>query len=396
MPPLSLLKTRAAPADDFYQALPDFTDFAMVLDPALYRPLPPRWLVGMADVVGSTKAIAAGRYKAVNMAGAAVIAAVSNAIGRMDYPFAFGGDGASFAVAPEHADAVANALAATAAWTKDDLGLSLRVALVPVETVRAAGRDVAVARYAPSPHVSYAMFSGGGLAFLERELKRGTMALEPAPAGTRPDLTGLSCRWAPIVATRGTILSVIVMPDGAIDDGRFRALVDAIFGLLAQAERAGHPVPPGGPPMRWPPNGIDLEARALRMKGQSLFWLKARLTAFTLLAALFFWTGRRAGAFDPAQYVADTITNTDFRKFDDGLRLTIDCTTEWANDMEALLREAEEGGAIRFGTHRQTQAQITCIVPSALQSDHFHFVDGASGGYAAAAQRLKGSVSESM
>jgi Protein of unknown function (DUF3095) len=394
MPPISIVRARPASPGDFYHSLPVFIEFSLVLDPTLYRPLPPGWLVGMADVVGSTKAIAAGRYKAVNMAGASVIAAVSNAIGRMDYPFVFGGDGASFAVAPEHATAVARALAATAAWTQGDLGLTLRVALVPVETVRAAGHDVAVARYAPSPHVSYAMFSGGGLTFVEKEMKRGAIALEPAPAGSRPDLTGLSCRWAPIVASRGTILSLIVMPAVPAGDPRFRALVDEIFGLLAQVERAGHPIPLSGPPMRWPPKGIDLEARASRLEGQSLFWLKARLMAFTLMAAMFFWTGRRAGAFDPAKYTAETVVNTDFCKFDDGLRLTIDCTTEWADKLEVVLRQAEEGGIIRFGTHRQSEAQITCIVPSAVQSDHIHFVDGASGGYAAAAQRLKSAMTK--
>jgi hypothetical protein len=39
--------------------------------------------------------------------------------------------------------------------------------------------------------------------------------------------------------------------------------------------------------------------------------------------------------------------------------------------------------------HRQRAALITCIVPSFMERDHIHFVDGASGGYAAAAAVLK-------
>ena len=58
------------------------------------------WSVGVADIVESTKAIAAQRYKAVNMAGAAVVASVTNALEGREFPFVFGGDGASFAVAP--------------------------------------------------------------------------------------------------------------------------------------------------------------------------------------------------------------------------------------------------------------------------------------------------------
>ena len=58
-------------------------------------------MLGLSDIVRSTAAIAAGRYKAVNTAAAAVIAAVANALGDEDFPFVFGGDGASIALPPE-------------------------------------------------------------------------------------------------------------------------------------------------------------------------------------------------------------------------------------------------------------------------------------------------------
>jgi hypothetical protein len=45
------------------------------------------------------------------MAGAAVIAAVANALGNRDFPFVFGGDGASFAVSPADSAAARTALA---------------------------------------------------------------------------------------------------------------------------------------------------------------------------------------------------------------------------------------------------------------------------------------------
>ena len=58
-------------------------------------------------------------------------------------------------------------MAAVAAWSAGELELTLRVALVPVAQIRAQGVDVRVARYGPSESVSYAMFSGGGLAFAD-------------------------------------------------------------------------------------------------------------------------------------------------------------------------------------------------------------------------------------
>jgi len=156
--------TMAEGSERFYGSIAVFRGFGKLMDPTLYSPLPDDWSIGVADIVESTRAIAEARYKAVNMAGAAVIASVTNALDGREFPFVFGGDGASFAVSPDDLARAREALAATAIWVKDDLDLELRVALVPVAAVRAQGLDVRVARFGPSPNLSYAMFSGGGWA----------------------------------------------------------------------------------------------------------------------------------------------------------------------------------------------------------------------------------------
>src|SRR3954447_19177596 len=148
----------ASDSDAFYASVPVFDSFQSLMDPLLYVRLPQDWTLGLADVVGSTRAIAENRYKAVNMAGAAVIAGVKNV---------FGGDGASFAVSGRHVQRAREALAAIAAWVRDELDLVLRIALVPVASVRAQGLEVRLTRFAPSPHVTYAIFSGGGLAWAD-------------------------------------------------------------------------------------------------------------------------------------------------------------------------------------------------------------------------------------
>src|SRR5947199_5239396 len=120
--------TTAGGSENFYGSIPVFRGFASLMEPALYAPLPDDWSIGVADIVESTKAIAQARYKAVNMAGAAVIAAVTNALDGRECPFVFGGDGASFAISPADTERARDALAATAAWGQDDLDLSMRVA----------------------------------------------------------------------------------------------------------------------------------------------------------------------------------------------------------------------------------------------------------------------------
>jgi hypothetical protein len=85
--------TAASDSDAFYASLPVRRGSRSLMDAGRYTPLPDGWTIGIADVVAPTKAIAEKRYKAVNMAGAAVIAALTNALGGREFPFVFGGDG---------------------------------------------------------------------------------------------------------------------------------------------------------------------------------------------------------------------------------------------------------------------------------------------------------------
>jgi hypothetical protein len=374
-------------SDRFYNSIPVFRGFSSLMDPALYSPLPDDWAVGVADIVESTKAIAAQRYKAVNMAGAAVIAAVTNALQGREFPFVFGGDGASFAVSPDDLDRARDALAATASWVRDDLDLLMRVALVPVGAIRAQGFDVRVARFGPSVNLSYAMFSGGGLGWAEVAMKRGEFAVQVAPQGTQPDLTGLSCRFEEIPATRGIILSVLVVPALSADPAAFRKLIEDVVGLVERSPDAGRPVPPGGPPLRWPPSGVDYEARAAR--GGTLLKRRAFVLANTLFAYVVMRFDITVGNFVPKHYVQQVVENSDFRKYDDGLRMILDCTPELERALAQRLAAAASNGIIRYGLHQQDAAMMTCFTPSAIRSDHVHFIDGARGGYASAATALK-------
>jgi len=371
----------------FYGTIPVFRGFARLMEPSLYVPLPEDWTVGVADIVESTKAIAAKRYKAVNMAGAAVIAAVTNALEGREFPFVFGGDGASLAVAPEDLPRAREALAATAAWVREDLELVMRVALVPVASIRAKGADVRVARFGPSPNLSYAMFSGGGLGWAEAAMKRGEFAVDAAPAGTQPDLSGLSCRFEEIPSARGLILSVLVVPAPGGNAPAFRNVIEDIIGLVERIPESGRPVPPQGPPLRWPPAGLDYEARAAR--GGSLARRRLFVLGYTFFAYVIMRFGIKVGGFVPQTYTRQVVENSDFRKYDDGLRMILDCSAELEAELSKRLAAAASAGVVRYGLHRQDAAMMTCFTPSAVRADHVHFIDGARGGYASAATALK-------
>jgi hypothetical protein len=375
------------PDDSFYGGIKVFRGFGRLMDPALYSPLPDDWSIGIADIVESTRAIAEARYKAVNMAGASVIAAITNALEGREFPFVFGGDGASFAVAPGDLDRAREALAATAIWVEESLNLVMRVALVSVAAIRAQGFDVRVARFGPSANLSYAMFSGGGLGWAEAAMKRGEFAVAKAPAGTQPDLSGLSCRFEEIPSARGLILSVLVVPARDADPGAFRKVIEDVVALVERSPDAGRPVPASGPPLGWPPAGLDYEARAARYG--SLLKRRGVVLAFSLWAYVIMRFGITVGNFVPKRYLQQVVENSDFRKYDDGLRMILDCTPELADALTQRLVEAAASGVVRYGLHRQDAAMMTCFTPSVMRSDHVHFIDGARGGYASAATSLK-------
>lgn len=377
-----------AAINGFLDSLPVLEMFSNAADAAAYAPLPDGWSLALADIVESTGAIAAGRYKSVNMAGAGVISGLLNAFGRHDLPFSFGGDGAVVAIPPDGTDTARAALAGVLRWVEDELGLKMRGAIIAVTDIRAAGHDVRIARHRASEDVSYAMFAGGGTRWADARMKDGLYPVEPAAPRTRPDLTGLSCRWNPIASRHGHIASIIAVPGAAGNGPAFAALVMDIVSLMSGVERDGHPVPAGGPTLGLSQTGMDFEARAVARPGAR--W-KARLTIRLqqMLVVILRRFNMTAGRFDPQVYLKGVTDNSDFRKFEDGLKMTLDIDDIRLAAIRARLDAAARRDICRFGIHTQSEALMTCIVPSPMSRDHLHFIDGASGGYAQAASRLK-------
>ncbi len=371
----------------FARSLSAHKSFSKALSRRSYTRVPANWLIAVTDVVQSRAAIAEGKFKAVNMAGAASISAVMNALGHQDIPYAFGGDGAAMLCDPDQEALVRNALSQTASWVADETGLNLRAALIPVQETRDDGFDVQVAAVGVSDAVTGFAFSGGGIGQAEKRMKAGDHLIDRAGRGNYPDLSGLSCRWLPIERDNMKVVSLIVEPtDGS---GNLPArTATAILSLLADENGSIHPVAEEGPEFAWPPKGLDLEARATR--GDRPLWQQKLIVS---AEGLFGWflgkTGINAGSFDPARYRRYTALNTDYRKIQDGLRITVCLPEAKIDGLKIYLNRQRERGRIRYGLSEQAQAVLTCFVPSVTADDHLHFLDGAGGGYAEAASRMQ-------
>jgi hypothetical protein len=380
--------TQADSAPSFYEDLPRIAQFDVLSEASSYRAVPSDWVVGVADVKGSTQAVAAGQYKTVNMVGAAVISAQINQMGGNAFPYVFGGDGAAFALAPHHRDGAVKALAAVRRWAKTEFDVELRAAVISVRDVLDAGRTLGVARFQASQGVDYAMFNGGGVSWAESQMKAGHYDIPAAPEGTFPDLTGLSCRWSPTKSKNGTILSLVLQMAENADPLAYDGIVQKVVKLSDCLERSGHPVPVAGAGASWPPPGLTLEAHASR-GGKSLSKTRRKLLYDTFVGWIFFKLGLKVGRFDAPHYARTVGSNADFRKFDDGLKMTLDCDSQTLAALEDLLKQAQQDGVVKYGMFQQDQAMMTCIVPSVFTDDHIHFIDGASGGYTQAATQIK-------
>ena len=87
-------------------------------------------------------------------------------------------------------------------------------------------------------------------------------------------------------------------------------------------------------------------------------------------------------------YKKNFILNTDYRKFDETLRMVISGSQDQRNSLNNYLNELYKLGEIIFGIHPSSGAIATCIV-SDYDKDHIHFIDASNGGYAMAALKMK-------
>ena len=379
-----------ADGPDFFANLPLLASSGEAFDLARYRSAPGDWLLAVTDIVDSTGAIAKGRHKTVNFAAAMGIAALRNLCAPTPIPFLFGGDGAVIMVPPEVATKARTELARVRGMAARDFGLAMRVGLAPVKELRRLGSDVLVGRYEPTPGNSFGVFLGGGIGLLEESIRgRGNdelAALAEVPVslddGAPVDLEGLSCRWDTLHSSHGAMLTLILQ-------GRPADLRDVheSVAALAGPDAKTRPVREETLKLRWPPADFMLEVRARRRGGSLVLWA-CRVLVQTLIARLLFARGKPTGNFDPQRYRAEMIRNTDFCKFDETVCLVMDCSPAAIEAIRSELEQAASRG-VRYGLHVSPTALVTCLVTSASNSLHVHFVDGGSGGYTSAASSLK-------
>jgi len=382
-------------------SLPSIRDYTLSShDPAAYVQLPEDWWLAVADVIGSTRLAAAGRDRDVNFVAGAIVAALSHVLNGAEglgetlggaASCQFGGDGAMAAVPPRCRPAIEKSLAALAHWATHELDVPLRVGMVPVSALSAAGLPTLAALQDFGNGDSFGHFLGAGAAAADSWVKNDARWRLSPEEGPIPGLEQLSCRWRPVAARRGTVLCVIADPlaggpEGYAAIARLQAAIEAV----APTNAAG----PLGDGSRLEPKPLPtwssfrLELHTVPPGWQRLC-RALKIVVGSLIILLVHRLGGKLGPVDTNRYRKGIAERSDYRKQAGGPRLVLDVSAIEADRIEAILARAEAAGEIVYGTSRADAATITCLVGDFSADRHVHFVDGAKLGFWRASVALK-------
>lgn len=366
---------------DFYNQLPIITDFTQMAELEFYRDLPNDWMIIVTDIKGSTKAIAAGKYKDVNTIGAATISCVQAKLKTLNFPFVFGGDGATLVLPEEAFSLVKNDLVNLMDISQEKFGLEMRVGAISNDQLYSRNIITKISRYQINSKQAIAVFSGGGLKAADKLIKDEYDKYRLSNKGQKQesDLSNLSCRWNPIPSKYGKILTLLIESKSE-EVQHYNEILDTINKIL------------DGRILESGPMNLD----KMTYKG---FWrclldearlsLSPRRIKDIFFSIVLFKWGKFKDYPNVENYRKQMGLHSDYKKFDDMIRLVIDCSQDQINQIQSYLKSEYQKGRLIYGTHQSDTALMTCLVETIDDGNHIHFIDGGDGGYTSASVQLK-------
>lgn len=380
--------------ENFEKRLKEVISLKDTFSPEIYHALPEDWWVVVTDVMGSTKAIEAGRYRDINAIGGSSIAAVLNAVKPQKVPYVFGGDGATFCIPPDLIEPVKQALKGCQDLSEQTLQLTLRVGLVPV---RRLSQPVTVCKYRAAPSLTQYFFMGGGLEEADGLIKSHDTYNLPPDTVSNADFSGFECRWSEVPSSRGLTLSLLVksrLASQAESYALYQRVNEKVFELLGEVPDH-HPLNTQGLNLSMKADKLALEV-ASKTQYQSAWrvWRTRQIIRLQNVIGKLWMRFKVNNQFgDWGRYKADMVTNSDYLKLDDTYRAVLSGSPDQVKDFVAWLEQAYQQGQLYYGVHSTKAALITCLIAK-TGLEHVHFVDSSEGGYAMAAKQLKGQIAD--
>ena len=382
-----------------YLAIPPLSSLTEALTTEQWQPPADEWAVALTDVMNSTEAIEAGKYRDVNVAGAVAIMALGRVFGSLSLPFVFGGDGMTFLVPRSRDYDVRETLSRVVRDARQLMDLEMRAAIIPLSSILKDGVHLGVSRLQVSKLYSQAVFHGTALSAADDMLKNfygtGTHVewfVTGAEHNEPGDYEGFTCRWQDIPSPNGHTIAMVLRPR---EGQRMEELLPRVEEILKGREKF-HPLSVDGLKPGGKTSNFRLAAR-LGAGGRRLRYLilalRERIAIGLIKLSLRFGIKLRHGPYQLDRIREQDMESADFEKFDGTLKMVFSASDGEIGELEEQLKEWHAAGRVFYGLHRAKAAHMTCIahLPS---GDDIHFVDATDGGYAMAAKAMKQQVKE--
>ena len=373
---------------NFYRDLKSITDFSKIMKNNNYVKVPSDWFVLTSDIKDSTNAIEKGRYKDVNFISALCIIGILNINRKIDFPYIFGGDGASLIIPDILLEKSKKVLSEAKEIAKKSFDLDLRIGFISVNEIEKRGSFLEICKFKNANNHIQAMIRGNGLELAENLLKQeyeNFRIAENSSLDYDANFEGLECRWEDIKSLKDETISILIKSINKSNSNKiYENCLNEIENIAGSFE-IRNPIKEK--------NQLKLSFNLKTLKNEALVFSKNPITRVLKISKLFIENilGFLLMRFSFKQwknYKNRIVKTTDTEKFDDMLRMVISLNKNESLKLEEFLEKEFKKRNLVYGIHKSDSALMTCLIFE-RHGKHIHFVDSSNGGYALASKELK-------
>lgn len=373
---------------DFYKNLKQVNDFSKIMQDSNYCLIPNDWYVIVSDIKDSTKAIEKGMYKQVNFVAALTIIGILNIDKEEDFPYVFGGDGASLLIPPSLLEKSKKVLIEASKKAKEAFDLELRIGVINIKEIEKRGSFIEIAKLEITKDYTQAIIRGNGLELAEELLKKEyeTFKIQDDLKNTyTANFDGLECRWEDIKTLKDETISILIKSINQKDSNEiYTNCIKNIEKIAGNYEQRNPIKEIDQLNLSFNPMVLNAEASIFSKNKIGKIFTILRLAFENLLGLILM----KYSIGQWGKYKQRIIRTTDTEKFDDMLRMVISTDTNQTKKLEEYLENLFLKRDIVYGIHKSDSALMTCLIFQ-RHGKHIHFVDSSKGGYALAAKELK-------
>ncbi len=354
--------------------------------PDAFEQIPKDWQIIVTDIKGSTEAVKSGRFELVNLVATGSIIAALNIASKtkIDIPFFFGGDGATFVVPPTLLPEIITALIQHQNNVKKEFNIDLRVGRLPVSAVYENGCELKIAKLSINELHTIPIVLGTGLHYAEKIIKlRDINFQEQSNENVTLNLEGMECRWNKIPPPKDTDEVVCLLISCLKEDEQakiFKKILDKADEIYGSHKKRN--------PISLPRLQLNIGFHKIKAE------LKMRQPNFGFMEWIKNWMYVVIGKYwylkskPGKKYLNELIQLSDIFVLDGRINMIISSRKTQREILTLFLDHLENNGEIFYGFYVSKQSIISCYVRN-RDTNHIHFIDGAGGGYTQAAIMLK-------